>query len=85
MLREPDHEEIIRFIFEQFDNGIDEAKILSASQTRFSIDFDTASWAIEMAQTGRFRSGFIKAGKKYPKSNVDNDPFLKEAIRYCLP
>ena len=44
----------------------------------FLLDAETIEWALEMVQTGILRASLLKANSRYPKSNIDYDPFLKK-------
>lgn len=78
------YKEIVKSVISQLDNQASDEIIVQQLANKFGLDDSEASWAIEMVRTAGFRSGFIKAGMKYPKSNLDNDLYLNEALRLIL-
>lgn len=75
------YKEVIEFIFTNLDNKNGDEILIKQLVAKFGLSDTDGEWAIEMFRTGAFRAGFIQNGLNLPKSNIDNDPFLIEAIK----
>ena len=76
--------EIVQYIISQLENNRDREVIVQDLIEKYELDKDTAFRAIEMTSTGLFRSAFLDTNSFYPKSDIDEDPFLVEAIKIGL-
>lgn len=78
------HSELVAYLIEKKRIGVGEDELIQKACARFGVDENIVEWAIEMIETAYLRVIFIRAGKKYMKSNLDNDSFLKAAIQAIL-
>ncbi len=79
-----DHQEIVRFIIDQINKGEKDDTILENLNSKFAINQNISEWALEMTRTGYLRACFKMAGKQYPKSNTEKDPFLQFAVKLIM-
>jgi hypothetical protein len=78
------HSELVAYLIGNKRTGVSEDELIQKACERFGVDENIIEWAIEMIETAYLRVSFIRAGKDYPKSNLDKDKFLEEAVKLLL-
>jgi hypothetical protein len=76
---------VVERIFSLFDEGIkDDEIIIDTICAEFHISNDDAESLLELTQAGLLRANFIFSGQQYPKSNLNNNPIVRSAIKIGL-
>lgn len=55
--------------------------IIDQIKSEFQVNEDEAESILELTRTGLFRAQIFSGGLKYPKSNLNDDPFLIAALK----
>lgn len=72
-------------IISLWDTGLkDEEKVMEIIQSEFNISEDDVEWIYERIKIGLFRAQFKIAGEKYPKNNLNDDPYVRSALKIGL-
>lgn len=76
---------IVERIISLWDTGMkDEEGIIGIIHSEFHIPEDDVESIFELIKIGLFRAQFISTGEKYPKNNLDDDPYVKSALKIGL-
>ncbi|MBO9204843.1 MULTISPECIES: hypothetical protein [Niastella] len=76
---------IVERIINLWDIGVDEEeKVIEIVQTEFQISEDYAESIFELIKIGLFRAQLKSTGAKYPKNNLDDDPYVRSALKIGL-
>jgi hypothetical protein len=76
---------VVERILSLFDEGIkDNEIIIDTICAEFYISNDDAGSLLELTQAGLLRANFIFSGQQYPKSNLNNNPIVRSAMKIGL-
>ena len=76
---------IVERIISLWDTGMkDEEKVIEIIHAEFHIPEDDVESIFELIKIGLFRAQFTSAGEKYPKNNLDDDPYVRSALKIGL-
>jgi hypothetical protein len=76
---------VVERIFSLWDEGVkDDEIIIGMISEEFNISNDDGESLLELTQAGFLRANFIFNGQQYPKSNLNNNPIVKSAMKIGL-